>query len=676
MKFLVLLLSLITTSLHAAEPGCDGALLLTNPITLSGAIEDLKLAIDQIPGGGALRERSWYQLMTDYARASEGDHNLVVASIIGGGNAGKSSLFNSLSALIAEIHNLHLEKPLSSVGTYPGLTRRMVLALNPQSPPWVATELRHRFGDLEPWTNAEDSQTPGPGLLAPNEQIPSEMAFIDSPDFDTGTAEAFEPDNLRRALRVIYPSDILIALVDARTVRNQANVKLLSSAFKLYGNKKLILVYLADVAVPEGEVRSQLLNLAHSLYGTQDTHFPDGVIGAYIMPYSGGVAAGRDLVELTPLRGFPTFSELTRHISADPVAIKRYAQRSATATILQGASEFLRAHYKRLEALRVYEKGIAALARLSGKRSVGDFNYLEVRDVLRNKFRAFDGQWRSLLYQFGSVAAIPDQLLVNLFSHFRPTSIIAKRVAADHRMHDRLAVTQMLTGLQNERVPLPADDHDEITTAFREASEKFYADFPEESHEEVEGQIFLPPARLLPESVRRELQRLVTGDSEDMIARLGDLIDGVQFDPRETLSRHDLNSVMGKVHLMQSRWRAGYVGFLDFTTLAAPATTSYWLMQHGISNTLIYLAVIIGSARPLRWWSDRAVDKYLQTEINRWYHALQFEATEVYFSETLAGPLRSAVAREISIYEGPEYQRLASALDHLRNELNISYSAP
>ena len=670
---LVLSALLIGPSSFAAENqgSCDDVLLLQNPMTLGMSIEELKAALDEVPGSTAIRERSWYQLLADYSRASEGEDNLLVVSLVGGGNAGKSTLFNSLSSLISGTRNYLIDQPLSRVGHFPGLTQRMIVAVSPHSPNWVSAELRRRFGHLDTWTHVDESKTPGNGLLVQREHVPNQIAFIDSPDFDTGNALTYEPDNLRRALRVIYPSDVLAVLVDSRTVRNQANVKLLNSAFRLYGKKKLIMIFLADPAIPAAEIQDLLQSLAQSIYGTQGSQFPDGVLGAYIMPYSGAVAAGRELTSLNPLPGFREFPRLVEHMGQAAAEIKRYSQHSAINTIIQGAHELLRGHQKRLMAMKIYERALKVAARTSGLQSVGDFQYMEVREVLRNKFRNFDGQLRSLIYQFGNVTAIPDRLLLNLVQHFRPTAIISKRLAADHKTHDRLAVTQMLSALQTQRIPL-LDKPDEAMRDLRAASLEFFEMFPEEEPEHGDGQIALPSINLLPEQVRREYRNLLNADSEALIERLSGLIDSVQFDPRENLSRHDLNSVLGRVHHQQGKLRQLTVGLLDLGTIGAPAGAGYWLMQHGIDNTWIWLAVIVGSSRPLRWWSDHMVDTYLQNQINNWYHSLQLEATELFFTDTVSGALRAALAREITIYEGPQFRRLELALESVKHELGRS----
>jgi len=679
MKLIVVIVSLIlacparATGGSGAEATCDSILLLENPINMSIALHSLKQALDEAPGAEAIRDRSWYQLLSDYVSTRDGEDRLMAISIVGGGNAGKSTLFNSLSSLITGTPNLHLDQPLSQVGSFPGLTKRMVIAANDGGE--AEEELRRRFGRLDPWVKPEQSSSAGSGLLAFHPEIPRDLAFVDSPDFDTGSAAGFEPDNLKKAQRVIYPADVLMLLVDSRTVRNQANVKMLSSTFRLYGKKKTIFVYLADPSVSQNEIRDLLLDLSNSIYGTQGRRFSDGVLGAYVMPYSLDVAAGRALADLNPLPEFPDFKTLVGYMRDHAEQIKKYSQKSAIEGILAGSREFWLSHQRRRMALQIWEKALKVIARDSGLHSAGDFHYLEVRDVLRNKFRSFDGQLRNLIYQFGNLTAIPDRMLLNAFQHFRPSQIIARRMSEDHKAHDRVAVAQMIAELQTGRIAT-IENSDEEVQALQNESRQFFSEFIHDMEDIPSDQIRLPPITYLPESVRREYQALIESDPESAIIKLGQLIDSVQFDPRESLSRHDLNHALSRFHALEKRWRAVSVGLLDLGTVLAPAGSAYWLAQNGVNNTLIWLAVIVGSARPLRWWSDHIVDAYLQREINRWYHGLQLEATEVFFSKTLAGPLNAALARELTVYQSPQFVRLQSAVHDADSIFNTFYSEP
>lgn len=618
------------------------------------AYQILSQALPRLFDPDWLNDQAWYQLLETFALpASDHQNPFLVSTILGGGNAGKSTLMNSLPGLLSGQTNIDLQKLVSHTGYYPGLTKRMVIGVNPSALDGPYEEdLQSRYGRIDAWTSADSSRTEGPGLLVSMDQIPEHLAFIDSPDFDTGEAGEESPDNLNRALQVICPSDVLILMFNPQTIRNQANIKLLHRVFKTYGFKQTILIFWADPAMPEEEADRLLVNVAQGLYETKDDNYPAAVLGAYLMPYDTGVPRNERLPELRPLRDYPDFATLVESMNKDSLRIKQFALRNARATIQKDLSREVRAYIKSRMATTFYLYGIKALSENVARSSVQEFPYTSLRDEIFRRYQRLRNTLIQLAHGTGSWIAVPEKRLANFISEVLRTSPrssdFVRELEDDHRMHDRLAVTDLILQLQKGVLSFDADEQPISLKRLNDFAKKFYKIFPEErpkvlSEKDIRDasiRIPLPRKALLAPYALEAFDKLLNTNTEVLTRELSVKLDSAQFDPNLSMaSRKEIYLALEGIHQNQSPLSRSRNALFDTLALAAPAGVTYAMAIHGINNTLLYLAAINLASRPFYMWNVASQERFLRRRLSSWFFNIQYEITNQFFETNVTHEL-------------------------------------
>src|SRR5262249_19650229 len=155
-----LILSLLLHSLNAS-----GTPLLVCHDRLTFHIEDQRQALEilrqtlpRLQDGEGLQSQQWYQLLENFSLPhATAPSPLLLLSMLGVGNAGKSTLMNAIPSLILGQRHYLLNQPVTRVGRRPGITARMVIAVGGEADAPVLTDLQQRFGDLKDWSSVDES---------------------------------------------------------------------------------------------------------------------------------------------------------------------------------------------------------------------------------------------------------------------------------------------------------------------------------------------------------------------------------------------------------------------------------------------------------------------------------------------------------------------------------------
>jgi hypothetical protein len=214
----------------------------------------------------------------------------LMATICGGGSAGKSTLFNSL-----------VGETLSPVGGSAGINRRILVSAHGDlfnTPDFLST-LFNPFGCRpEPLKNKRDLTTTGCPLYALSDAVPLNLVLMDTPDFDTGARGIYA--NRDAAEQALEASDILIYIFTNSNYHNRENTDFISQILTGIGMRKCFLVYRVYPSFEEQEVLDHAMTVARNLYGAEAEKY---VLGIYRTDENNAVAAGKQPMELRSMRG-------------------------------------------------------------------------------------------------------------------------------------------------------------------------------------------------------------------------------------------------------------------------------------------------------------------------------------------------------------------------------------
>ena len=226
----------------------------------------------------------------------------LMVAVCGGANSGKSTLFNSL-----------LQVRLSPVRSDAGSTRRVLAAVNPGllGRKDFLGSLFAPFGMVPgPLAEAADLLEPGPPLYLSHPEVPPEQVLLDTPDFDTGSADRYLNRHIAR--EVLEACNVLIYVVTNTTYNNLENTRFMRERLTETGLRRCVLVYNCSRALEDNQVADHLARTAANLYGSA---VRDYLIGTYRTDTSDAVAAGQEFMSLRPVRpGDPGLMRLLRNL--------------------------------------------------------------------------------------------------------------------------------------------------------------------------------------------------------------------------------------------------------------------------------------------------------------------------------------------------------------------------
>jgi hypothetical protein len=232
----------------------------------------------------------------------------LMVAVCGGANSGKSTLFNSL-----------LKVRLSLVRGDAGSTRRVLAAVNPGI---LALEnfmenLFEPFGTVpQPLRDSGALREPGPPLYVTHPDIPPDQVWMDTPDFDTGSADRYLNRHIAR--EVLEASNVLVYIVTNTTYNNLENTRFMRQILTEAGMRRCILVYNCSRTLEDRQALAHLETTAANLYGSDKGNY---LIGYYRTDTSDVVASGETFMALKNIRpGDPGLMDRLRQL--DPREIR------------------------------------------------------------------------------------------------------------------------------------------------------------------------------------------------------------------------------------------------------------------------------------------------------------------------------------------------------------------
>jgi hypothetical protein len=177
----------------------------------------------------------------------------LLVGLCGGGNAGKSTLFNLLAG----------GGPLSTAGATAGLTRRALLGV-PSSTlcrPEGLQPLVAPLGDFpEPLRGPEELLEPGPARY-----VPAALVLIDTPDFNVGDVHGYA--NRGQAQSILAACDLLVYVATNQLYSNRDALDFMRETLTAVGSRPCVLVYRFDDPGDATHLNDVFDRLARGLYG-------------------------------------------------------------------------------------------------------------------------------------------------------------------------------------------------------------------------------------------------------------------------------------------------------------------------------------------------------------------------------------------------------------------------
>ena len=304
------------------------------------------------------------------------DFPLLVA-VTGGGSSGKSTVFNALAGAM-----------VSAPSPRAGYTRRMVAAIHPK----VAEDKRkmallfERFRANARPRKVERPDEPvqsGDPVYAECPSVPERLVLLDTPDFDTGTAEGFT--NRDAATEILDVSDVFLYLVTNQTYNSKSASDYIRSILSKIGARQVALLYRCPPAFSDDDVREHMQTTLSHLY-------PDpGVaaarcIGFWRIDESNEVAAGHAGPEFRPLAGGIALREALGAL--DPTVTRAAGMRSAIDDGLRRARGWIAAAESTTLAFAAYRDALRFLTSVTCKQCLA---MAPQRDILR----LFTEEWEA-----------------------------------------------------------------------------------------------------------------------------------------------------------------------------------------------------------------------------------------------------------------------------------------
>lgn len=653
------------------------------------ALELIDGAVRRILSPEQIEQMHWVQLTRrSLYPALKSRTPLLISAIIGGGSAGKSNLLNSLLPTLRG--TLDPGEVLSATGLRGGMTRRMVLL----APPLDRNEryrrdLADRFGPTVSWSRADDALVAGPGVLVERVGIPENLIFADTPDTDTGDPSQAGPENLNRALHVICPSDVLIGVFNASTVGQRHTLETLAHIFRSYGRKKMILVFQTDRSASPDVVNQILISLANTIYEEEGTNYPDGILGAYLMPYSSDVFQGRQAVELIPVGAFAQFRDLLLDMNTKSDEIRLYGLKGALAVAVRELSSLVRERAKMRLAAELYDRGVRVAADIAAREFLQPFPLDVAIEHVRREFHSYRSGTDRWLHRMGNFLAAPWGPFVSFAREMRSLpqqqDKLNQQMRWDHSVHDRLAISRLFLQIQDRSVLYPPAR--QVDSELARGLDQFYQMFPEERQADYqvvqsfqaqppeEKRQLLPPDHLLSPSVRHFLEALVRMDLGRLTRDLSDKMDLEQFSTPAHIQTHREVDLALQRMLEQNNLKRWSLRLYDAAAVGIPGSLAIYLTNQGINNWIVWTASLIAPAYVLMALQRMSADRFVKGELDKWFANLQYRVTIEYFENQLLRNLRQVLEAEAKAgdtslqeiqhalqYFDPTYQKLPLTL--------------
>lgn len=285
----------------------------------------------------------------------------LLVAVTGGGSVGKSTLFNMLAG-----------GRFSGVKSRAGYTRRTLAAIHPSVAESAERmellfELFRKNAVPVPLKSPDEVLEPGDPLYVASERISRRIAVLDTPDFDTGSREAFA--NRDAAREILEASDVLVYLFTNQTYNNKANTDFVRDAVSGIGRRKVVLVYRCSAAYSDEEVGEHVDEVLRNLFPGSPNPRSEA-LGLYRVDESDEVVKGVADPVVRPLQGGTDLAGLLDGL--DIAEVRRDSLRSqceGVVGMMGGVLEKSETSRRELVAYRDSVRALASHAVLDGLKN-------------------------------------------------------------------------------------------------------------------------------------------------------------------------------------------------------------------------------------------------------------------------------------------------------------------
>ena len=324
----------------------------------------------------------------------------LVAAICGGGSAGKSTLFNTLAGQL-----------VSPTGGRAGINRRMLIALSSahRNVAGIVEAIFDPFHCRPQFLERPDElTTPGDPLLYYVDALDPGLALVDTPDFDTGSKGDYQ--NRDMAERALSAADVLIYVFTNANYNNRDNTDFIARMLTSVGTRNCFLVYRADPAFTDAEVREHAGTVARHLYGGgAEEH----VLGVYRALEDNRVAAGQMPVRLVPVNGDGAgLLDALRRM--DPRQVRGELHQSIFSAVVEQADGFLQAARDACRHQDLYLKALQTIQRGCVQDAVGHLPMDAVVRRFSEIWQSTDPKHIKFMRKTGRVVESPVKLMMRV----------------------------------------------------------------------------------------------------------------------------------------------------------------------------------------------------------------------------------------------------------------------
>lgn len=323
----------------------------------------------------------------------------LLAAIIGGGSAGKSSLFNAL-----------VGKKISPVQAKAGFSRRVLAAVNPQvlSRDDFLDSLFGPFGSRpEPVTDPRMTLEPGPPCYVCEPAVPPNLILLDTPDFDTGNAEDYQNRHIGKP--VLEASDVFLYIFTNATYNNRDNTAFVRSILSKIGYRKCILIYRCSRGLTDAEAAEHAGIVAEHLYGQQASAW---VTGIYRVHEDDQVAMQNTLMTLHPVSGSTELQDLLA--SMPPFDTRREALATTLAEVRRVAGQTVDHAVAARLHLEIYRDAVRIATSWAVANALQAFPQTELLQRFAHIWERGQPQALKLVKAAGKITAWPLKTLVRI----------------------------------------------------------------------------------------------------------------------------------------------------------------------------------------------------------------------------------------------------------------------
>lgn len=324
----------------------------------------------------------------------------LVAAVCGGGSSGKSTLFNTL-----------VGESVSPTGGRAGINRRMLMALGGRyrQAPHLADALFEPFGCRPlPMTDMALATTPGDPLLHYASDMPTGVALVDTPDFDTGAKGDYQ--NREMAQRAMAAADVLVYIFTNASYNNRDNTDFIARMLTAVGTRNAYLVYRCDPGFSDREVLAHAGTVGHNLYGDRAG---EHVLGVYRADEDNRVAGGERPMSLVPMDDGA--ADLLKALAGlDPRRIREDLHRSIYGDVIAQGRQFLHAARESAAHLARYRKGLDAVQQQCVREALGHLPMDQVVGRFSEIWQATDPSHIKIMRKTGRVVETPLRLVMGV----------------------------------------------------------------------------------------------------------------------------------------------------------------------------------------------------------------------------------------------------------------------